>query len=80
MDRELFSDSSRFSWNLSSVLVCWMNQVEKTEKPKTPKGRAKKRLLYNRRCVRFYNFSTRRDNREGCWDIVKGCRFAVGSM
>ena len=26
-------------------------KVEKQEKKKTPKGRAKKRLLYNRRCV-----------------------------
>ena len=26
-------------------------KVEKQEKKKTPKGRAKKRLVYNRRCV-----------------------------
>ena len=26
-------------------------KVEKQEKKKTPKGRAKKRMLYNRRCV-----------------------------
>ena len=28
-------------------------KVEKQEKKKTPKGRAKKRMVYNRRCVLF---------------------------
>jgi small subunit ribosomal protein S30e len=29
-------------------------KVDKQEKKKSPKGRAKKRILYNRRCVPIY--------------------------
>ena len=32
-------------------------KVEKQEKKKTPKGRAKKRMVYNRRCVVVVIFS-----------------------
>lgn len=47
-------------------------QVEKTEKPKTPKGRAKKRLLYNRRSVYKSRILVGPHGRRGRGDAVRG--------
>ena len=33
-------------------------KVDKQEKKKSPKGRAKKRILYNRRCVQLSGFGS----------------------